>query len=45
MGLMPSPVNSGVFLNEFLRGVDRMGNAFDCLLDNTSGNALDSLSD
>lgn len=45
MGLMQSPKSSGVFLNEFLRCVDRLGNAFDGLLDNTSRNSLDSLGD
>ena len=43
--LIQSPPISGVFLNEFLCRVDRRGNAFDCLLDNTRSNPLDSLSD
>jgi hypothetical protein len=42
---MQSPTSSGVLLNELLRCVDRLRNAFDSLLDNTSRNSLDSLSD
>jgi len=38
-----SPQNSGVFLNEFLGSVDRLGHSFDRLLDNATCNALDSL--
>jgi hypothetical protein len=45
MILMQSPTSSGVFLNELFRCVDRRGDAVDCLLDNTSRNTLDSLSD
>jgi hypothetical protein len=42
---MQSPPSSGVFLNELLRCVDSRGDTFDCLLDNTGRNSLDSLSD
>lgn len=45
MRVIQSPPSSGVFLNELLCCVDRLGNAFDCLLDNTSRNPLDSLGD
>lgn len=45
MRVMQSPPSSGVFLNELFRCVDRLGDAFDCLLDNTSRNPLDSLGD
>jgi hypothetical protein len=42
---MQSPISSGVLLNELLRRVNRLSNAFHCLLDHAGRNALNPFGD